>query len=422
MISKERLTLDLKGDKSFDSLIFHRGDSNSRIIEIELTDNHVLKTLTDSMSATIDATINDIIVADSDKAIIDIKNNIISFTITEKMTSISGLLKISLTVTENSAIITAQTFSAIVCDSVINENSKFAPAQGAVKEFIDEIVKARGEFNDLSEALSNKLDNTSGSVSRENIASEAVGSNEIEAKAVTTEKLANKSVTSIKLSNSCVSANNIAENQINSAHLQAKVVTAEKLSDDVKNAINSKANKTDTYTKSEIDEELAKKINEEDVYTAEEVDERFQRILTAGDNIKIDDNKQGKITISADLSKKYDAANVESGSGDLSLYSENVPVTSAKFNYQKVGDFVMLTFTVIFSAATMSAAKSYSLLGLPYRNDIILRKPTITTSKNKLGIAIAANTATLTIITQGEAVAISDGESIQETLIYKIQK
>ena len=186
--------------------------------------------------------------------------------------------------------------------------------------------------------------------------------------------------------------------------------------------INSKADKFDTYTKSEIDAELAKKINEEDVYTAEEVDERFQRILTAGDNIKIDDNKQGKITISADLSKKYDAANVESGSGDLSLYSENVPVTSAKFNYQKVGDFVMLTFTVIFSAATMSAAKSYSLLGLPYRNDIILRKPTITTSKNKLGIAIAANTATLTIITQGEAVAISDGESIQETLIYKIKK
>ncbi|SCY84912.1 hypothetical protein, partial [Ruminococcus sp. YE282] len=179
---------------------------------------------------------------------------------------------------------------------------------------------------------------------------------------------------------------------------------------------------SDTYSKSEIDAELAKKINEEDVYTTEEADDHFQRILTAGDNIKIDDNKQGKITISADLSKKYDAANVESGSGDLSVYSENVPVTSAKFNYQKVGDFVMLTFTVTFSAATMSAAKSYSLLGLPYRNEIILRKPAITTSKNKLGIAIAANTATLTIITQGEAVTISDGESIQETLIYKIQK
>ena len=209
---------------------------------------------------------------------------------------------------------------------------------------------------------------------------------------------------------------------INQESKYTQITTIGKTLNELKTALSNKADKSDTYTKPEIDAEFAKKINEEDVYTAEEVDERFQRILTAGDNIKIDDNKQGKITISADLSKKYDAANVESGSGDLSLYSENVPVTSAKFNYQKVGDFVMLTFTVIFSAATMSAAKSYSLLGLPYRNDIILRKPTITTSKNKLGIAIAANTATLTIITQGEAVAISDGESIQETLIYKIKK
>ena len=86
-----------------------------------------------------------------------------------------------------------------------------------------------------------------------------------------------------------------------------------------KTSLDLKADKSDTYTKSEIDAELAKKINEEDVYTAEEADNHFQRILTAGDNIKIDDNKQGKITISADLSKKYDAANVESGSGDLSL-------------------------------------------------------------------------------------------------------
>lgn len=209
---------------------------------------------------------------------------------------------------------------------------------------------------------------------------------------------------------------------INQESKYTQITTIGKTLNELKTALSNKADKSDTYTKPEIDAELAKKINEEDVYTAEESDDHFQRILTAGDNIKIDDNKQGKITISADLSKKYDAANVESGSGDLSLYSENVPVTSAKFNYQKVGDFVMLTFTVIFSAATMSAAKSYPLLGLPYRNDIILRKPIITTSKNKLGIAIAANTATLTIITQGEAVAISDGESIQETLIYKIKK
>lgn len=191
---------------------------------------------------------------------------------------------------------------------------------------------------------------------------------------------------------------------------------------EVDTEIAKKADKFDTYTKSEIDEELAKKINEEDGYTAEEVDERFQRILTAGDNIKIDDNKQGKITISADLSKKYDAANVESGNGELSLYSEDMPVTSAKFNYQKIGDFVMLTLNIVFSATTMSATKAFMLLGLPYKNEVIFRKPIITTLKNKLTVAIANNSSSITIITQGEATTISDSESIQETLIYKIQK
>ncbi len=191
---------------------------------------------------------------------------------------------------------------------------------------------------------------------------------------------------------------------------------------EVDTEIAKKADKSDTYTKSEIDAELAKKINEEDVYTAEEVDERFQRILTAGDNIKIDDNKQGKITISADLSKKYDAANVESGNGELSLYSEDTPVTSAKFNYQKIGDFVMLTLNIVFSASAMGATKAFMLLGLPYKNETIFRKSIITTSKTRMTIAVGNNSSALTIITQGEALTISDGESIQETFIYKIKK
>ena len=144
--------------------------------------------------------------------------------------------------------------------------------------------------------------------------------------------------------------------------------------------------------------------------------------MTAGDNIKIDDNKQGKITISADLSKKYDAANVESGNGELSLYSEDTPVTSAKFNYQKIGDFVMLTLNIVFSASAMGATKAFMLLGLPYKNETIFRKSIITTSKTRMTIAVGNNSSALTIITQGEALTISDGESIQETFIYKIKK
>ena len=82
----------------------------------------------------------------------------------------------------------------------------------------------------------------------------------------------------------------------------------------------------------------------------------------------------------------------------------------------------MLTLNIVFSAASMSSSKAYLLLGLPYRNEAIFRKPIITTLKNRLTIAVANNSSTLTIITQGEATTISDGESIQETLIYKIKK
>ena len=184
-----------------------------------------------------------------------------------------------------------------------------------------------------------------------------------------------------------------------------------------------KADKSDTYTKSEIDAELAKKINEEAVYTAEEADEHFQRILTAGDNIKIDDNKQGKITISADLSKKYDAANVESGSGDLSLYDSSYPITSARFVYQRVGLFVTVNLSIMFSSFTMPASKAFILLGLPsvQAPDSTVYQPIITSKKHRLTVAVSKNTSNLTILTQGEDVSLETGELLEITITYKMK-
>lgn len=156
MTSKTRLTLDLKDSQSFDTLILHRGDSKSRVIEIELTDNHAPVTLTSGMSATINASTNGIVVADGEKATVDTANNIISFTVTDNMTSLPGQSKISITVTEGESAITAQTFRAIVTDSVINEGSKFEPTGGTVKQFMDEVTAARGNYDNLSVALSSK--------------------------------------------------------------------------------------------------------------------------------------------------------------------------------------------------------------------------------------------------------------------------
>lgn len=158
MTSKTRLTLDLKDSQSFDTLILHRGDSKSRVIEIELTDNHAPVTLTSGMSATINASTNGIVVADGEKATVDTANNIISFTVTDNMTSLPGQSKISITVTEGESVITAQTFRAIVTDAVINEGSKFEPTGGTVKQFIDEVAAARGDFDNLNARFDTKAD------------------------------------------------------------------------------------------------------------------------------------------------------------------------------------------------------------------------------------------------------------------------
>lgn len=114
------------------------------------------------------------------------------------------------------------------------------------------------DFSEVDDALSGKLDNTAGSVTTDNIAS----------KAVTSDKIANGAITALKIANGVVSGSNIAQNQISTNHLQNGAVTTDKLADEVKESINSKADKAttlagyginDAYTKTEVDDELAAK-------------------------------------------------------------------------------------------------------------------------------------------------------------------
>ena len=407
MTSKTRLTLDLKDSQSFDTLILHRGDSKSRVIEIELTDNHAPVTLTSGMSATIDASTNGIVVADGEMATVDTANNIISFIVTDNMTSLPGQSKISLTVTEGDTVITAQTFRAIVTDSVINEGSKFEPTGGTVKQFMDEVASARGNFDNLNarfdsksdksttlsgygitdgenignkvadkskitdedanypsigylheyyydfsevdEALSGKLDNTEGSVTTDNIAN----------KAVTNDKIANGAITALKIANGAVSGSNIPQNQIGTNHLQSGAVTADKLADEVKTIINS----------------------------------------------------------------KYDSSNVETGSGELTVNTSNAEkIKSASFDYQKIGSFVQLNVYIAFNSFTPESLKSsITFLGLPFvcKNQVTPREMCVTSQKKQLVWGIASNTSALTVlyISLDEFV---DGENLSFSICYKI--
>lgn len=130
----------------------------------------------------------------------------------------------------------------------------------AAKNIIDKKADITTTYTktEVDDALSGKLDNTAGSVTTDNIAS----------KAVTSDKIANGAITALKIANGAVSGSNIAQNQISTNHLQSGAVTTDKLADEVKESINSKADKAttlagyginDAYTKDEVDNELAAK-------------------------------------------------------------------------------------------------------------------------------------------------------------------
>lgn len=449
MKSKTRLTLDLKNSESYDNLILHRGDSNSRVIEIELTDDHAPVKLTSAMSATINASTNGIVVADGEKATVDTANNIISFTVTDNMTSLPGQSKISLTVTEGDALITAQTFRATITDSVINEGSKFEPTGGTVKQFMDEIKAARGDYDNLNARFDSKLDNTAGSVTTDNIASMAV----------TSDKIANGAITATKIKKNAVSGSNIAQNQVGTNHLQSGAVTKEKLADEVKTSINTKADKattiagygiTNAYTKAEIDETLSGKLNStagsvttdniaSKAVTSEKIANgaitalKIDKGAVSGSNIadnQIGTNhlQNGAVTIDklADevntiINSKYDAENVETGIATLAPYSScESYIKAATCEYTKIGKRIICNLKVKLNAFTLSKNASISFTNLPFITNMSnITYSVAVTSKGNIRCGTTASSNWVTIANNTTSnIDFEDNDTIDCTLIY----
>ena len=204
------------------------------------------------------------------------------------------------------------------------------------------------DFSEVDDALSGKLDNTSGSVKTDNIAS----------RAVTNEKIANGAITALKLANNAVSGNNIAQNQISTNHLQNGAVTADKLADEVKTSINS----------------------------------------------------------------KYDSSNVETGSGELTVYTQSAIdselVKSCEFKYQKFGGVVDIFFNIVFNAGSFSYMQ---FTGLPFAPDIISnqnRQISVTSKNTQMTSYLTNSWLTLKCT---EATAVMQDEVLRGTLQIKLK-
>ena len=475
MISKVRLILDLKESQNFDTMILHRGDSNSRVIEIELTDNHVPVTLTANMSATIDASTDNVVVADGESATVDTDKNIILFTITDTMTSLPGQSKISLTVKEGDSVITAQTFRAIVTDSIINENSKFNLSGGTVKQIIDQINKNIEKKADKATTIAGYG------------ITNAYTKNEVDSKVDGVEKSANR--VSEKTS--------ITDESINYPSIEYLKNFYYDFSE-TDNLLGKKADKattiagygiTDAYTKSEVDskvdgvEKSANKVSEKTSITDESIDypsieylknyyyefsetdnllgEKADKATTiAGygitdaytksevdskvDGVEKSANKIGSSTDITDesinypsieylknyyydfsetdnlLGEKYDASNIEYGIGTptVASYFPN-SVKSADFVYQRIGKFVTVNINAEFNKYSGNQVGFY---GFPYANQI---------ANGSKGVCISSlysqnnnikwlNDKSWLLITTDNSNGFSDGEKINFTFTYPI--
>lgn len=101
---------------------------------------------------------------------------------------------------------------------------------------IDNLENNKADKATVDTALAEKLDNTAGSVTTDNIAN----------KAVTTDKIANGAVDALKIAPDAIRSTHIASEQIDTVHIVTGAVTTDKLADEVKTSINGKADKATT--------------------------------------------------------------------------------------------------------------------------------------------------------------------------------
>lgn len=134
---KYKLNLDVYKDRNYESIVVAQNDDKSRIIECKLYADYQPVTINDNVTALLNATVDNVIVADSVPC--SVSDNVITITLTKSMLQLAGIMKCELVLSENDTILTTQHFSVFVNKSVINSKSKYEPAGStlATKKDVD---------------------------------------------------------------------------------------------------------------------------------------------------------------------------------------------------------------------------------------------------------------------------------------------
>lgn len=265
-INHTKMTLEINSCKNYEILEVRQGDKGSRIIDFAFTVNGETVNLASTMSAKVNATVDDVIVADSVAAVVDTENNVVTVTLTDTMLALSGICKMDIVLMEGDEIITAETVCLRIGKSVINDDSKAFPGASSIVEITKEVENARGSHNSLGarldktdKSIARKLDSmpfdsepknnspcylTSGTVYNALLAkADKTETDTALAKKAEKDSVYTKTEVDTKLSGKLdntagsVTTDNIASKAVTTDKLADKSVTIAKLSDDLLNYI-----------------------------------------------------------------------------------------------------------------------------------------------------------------------------------------
>ncbi len=192
--------------------------------------------------------------------------------------------------------------------------------------------------------------------------------------------------------------------------------------------LNLKANASDVYTKTEIEEYLA-----DNFYNIEEAEDTFQADLgsneTYGIQLVTPSSSKPYLRLTNEMlstiNGKLDSSELEVGTATLSpaTTAETSAIKMAACTYQKIDSVCYAKITIITNAYTLSANTSLQLSGLPFaQNDTNATLVLGISSAGKLISAkIGAKSATISFTQiNGESVTFSEGEQISLFFAYKV--
>lgn len=270
-INHTKMVLEINSCKNYEVLEVRQGDKKSRIIDFTFTVNGEIITLTSTMTAKVNATVDNVIVAEDVAAAVDTENNVVTVTLADTMLALSGLCKMDIVLTEGDEIITAETICLRIGKKVINDDSKPYEGAGTIADLAKEIEAARGTQPNLNErfvANETNLENKANTADVETVKSEITSARG------EYDNLGQRLDTLIDGNEQGqVDTFNLAEGAVTAEIIADRAITLSKLSTELLamlNTINNKADKattlagygiTDAYTKDEVQKKLNKKLD-----------------------------------------------------------------------------------------------------------------------------------------------------------------